>query len=210
MNSALLPLPPLVGAFDWPLFPSSQLRACGKRLKNSSKHRRGRPAFTPAPAAASPGPASPVVLLRSRLSNRSSRSPGSDVFFYSGHPTIFPASFISSMDSLQSFISSFTQLLWEFAFNSATSAFPLLAVPMSSLLSLRVRCSTPFFFLNCFLIHMPFKHAVSQRRRELRHSLNSPIGGHVVHVALNSSKHLSGVSQVERLQARQNAKSDFW
>ncbi|MED6256828.1 hypothetical protein ATANTOWER_027182 [Ataeniobius toweri] len=40
-------------------FPSSQLRASGKCLKNSSnpptKHRRGRPAFTPAPAAASPG-----------------------------------------------------------------------------------------------------------------------------------------------------------
>ncbi|MEQ2311115.1 hypothetical protein AMECASPLE_016345, partial [Ameca splendens] len=46
--------------------------------------------------------------------------------------------------------------------------------------------------------------------RELRHSLNSPIGGHVVHVALNSSKHLSGVSQVERLQARHNAKSEFF
>ncbi|MEQ2284321.1 hypothetical protein AMECASPLE_020391 [Ameca splendens] len=109
-------------------FPSSQLRACGKRLKNSSnpptKHHRGHPAFTAAPTAASPSPASPVVLLRSRLSNRSSRSPGSDIFFYSGHPTIFPASFISSMDSLQSFISSFTQLLREFAYNSATSAFP--------------------------------------------------------------------------------------
>ncbi|KAK5610274.1 hypothetical protein CRENBAI_007800 [Crenichthys baileyi] len=39
------------------------------------------------------------------------RSPSFDVFFYSSHPTIFPASFISSMDSLQSFISSFTQLL---------------------------------------------------------------------------------------------------
>ncbi|MEQ2195287.1 hypothetical protein XENOCAPTIV_010258 [Xenoophorus captivus] len=83
---------------------------CGKGLKNSSnppsKRRRGRPAFTPAPVAALPGLASAVVLLRSRLSNRSSRSPGSDVFFYCGHPAIFPASFISSMDSLQSFISS--------------------------------------------------------------------------------------------------------
>ncbi|MEQ2209838.1 hypothetical protein XENOCAPTIV_004659 [Xenoophorus captivus] len=111
-------------------FPLSQLWACGKRLKNSSnpptKRDRGYPAFTPAPTAASPGPASAVVLLRSRLSNRSSRSPGSNVFFYSGHPTIFPASFISSLNSFQSFISSFTQLLQEFTSNSATSEYPLL------------------------------------------------------------------------------------
>ncbi|KAK5600440.1 hypothetical protein CRENBAI_019696 [Crenichthys baileyi] len=120
------------------LVSGDSLRACGKRLKKPSypptKRRRGRPAFTPAPATASPGPASAVVLLRSRLSNRSSRCPtslgaGSDVFFYSGHPTIFPASFISSMDSLQSFMSSFTQLLREFASISVTSAFPLLAPP---------------------------------------------------------------------------------
>ncbi|KAK5617993.1 hypothetical protein CRENBAI_023625, partial [Crenichthys baileyi] len=41
-----------------------------------------------------------------------------DVFFYSGHPTIFPASSTSSMDS---------QLLRELASNSATSAHPLLS-----------------------------------------------------------------------------------
>ncbi|MED6233766.1 hypothetical protein ATANTOWER_016333 [Ataeniobius toweri] len=109
-------------------FPSSQLRASGRRLKNSSnpptKRRRGRPAFTPAPAAMSPSPASAAVLLQSRLSNRSSCTPGFDVLFYSGHTTIFPASFISSMDSLQCFISSFTQLLREFASNSTTSALP--------------------------------------------------------------------------------------
>ncbi|MEQ2306806.1 hypothetical protein AMECASPLE_012020 [Ameca splendens] len=107
-------------------FPSSQLQASGRRLKNSSdsptKQRRGCPAFTPAPAGASPGPASAAVLFRFRLSNQSSCSPGFDVFFYSGHPTIF----ISSMDSLQSFITSFTQLVREFASNSATSALPLL------------------------------------------------------------------------------------
>ncbi|MEQ2292184.1 hypothetical protein AMECASPLE_020459 [Ameca splendens] len=116
-------------------FPSSQLWAYGKRLKNSSSPPTKRcPAFPMAPAAASPGPASAAVLLRSRLSNRSSRSPGFDVIFYSGHPTIFPASFISSMDSLQSLISSITQLLREFASNSATSALPLLAPPTFNLL----------------------------------------------------------------------------
>ncbi|MED6262629.1 hypothetical protein ATANTOWER_023058 [Ataeniobius toweri] len=172
-SPALLPPPMLVGVFDWPPalmapFPSSQLRARGRRLQNSSnpptKRRRGRPAFTPAPAAASPGLASASVLLRFRLSNR---SPGFDVFFYSGHPTIFPASFISSMDSLQSFISSFTQLHREFASNSATSALPLLcslAPPIDIHprnirpgSSLRVRCITLFSFLN---IYMTFKHTV--------------------------------------------------
>ncbi|KAK5601600.1 hypothetical protein CRENBAI_023426 [Crenichthys baileyi] len=132
---------PLVGAFDWPPalmtpFPLSQLRASERRLKNSSnpptKHCRGCPALATVPAAASPGPASAAVLLQSRLSNRSSRSPGFDVLFYSGHPTIFPASFISSMDSLQSLISSFTQLLGAFASNSATSALPLLSPPSSN------------------------------------------------------------------------------
>ncbi|KAK5600280.1 hypothetical protein CRENBAI_002639 [Crenichthys baileyi] len=49
-----------------------------------------------------------------------------DIFF-SGHPTIFPALFISSMDYLQRPISSLTQLLSEFASNSATSALPLLS-----------------------------------------------------------------------------------
>ncbi|MEQ2249345.1 hypothetical protein ILYODFUR_028215 [Ilyodon furcidens] len=115
-------------------FPLSQLWAGGKRFKNSSnpptKRDRGCPAFTPAPTAASPGPASALVLLQSRPSNRSSRSPGSDVFFYSGHPTIFPASFILSVNSLQSFISSFTQLLQEFASNSATQHFLFSAPPM--------------------------------------------------------------------------------
>ncbi|MEQ2169110.1 hypothetical protein GOODEAATRI_021482 [Goodea atripinnis] len=110
-------------------FPSSQLRACGKRLKNFSnpptKRHRGRLAFTPAPANVSPCPASAEVLLRSRLSNRSSCNPGFDVLFYSGHRTIFPASFISSMDSLQRSLSSITQLLWEFASNSAMSALLL-------------------------------------------------------------------------------------
>ncbi|KAK5611974.1 hypothetical protein CRENBAI_004355 [Crenichthys baileyi] len=106
--------------------PSSSYARRSVRLASCLDRRRGRPAFSPAPAGASPGPASAAVLLRSRLSNRSFRSPCSDVFFYSGHPTIFPASFISSMDSLQSFISSFTQLLLEFASNSATSALPLL------------------------------------------------------------------------------------
>ncbi|MEQ2275053.1 hypothetical protein XENORESO_019464 [Xenotaenia resolanae] len=114
-------------------FSSSQLRASGRRLKNSSnpptKRRRGRPAFTPAPASASPGPTSAVLPLRSRLSNQSSRSPGFDVLFYSGYPTIFPALLISSMDSVQSFISSFTQLLRVFASNSTMSALPLLAPP---------------------------------------------------------------------------------
>ncbi|KAK5617675.1 hypothetical protein CRENBAI_001922 [Crenichthys baileyi] len=46
-------------------FPSSQLRACGKRLKASSnpsaKLRHGRPAFTPTPAATLPSPASAAV-----------------------------------------------------------------------------------------------------------------------------------------------------
>ncbi|KAK5600313.1 hypothetical protein CRENBAI_001399 [Crenichthys baileyi] len=96
-------------------FPSSQLHASGRRLKNTSnpptKRRRGLPAFTPAPAAASPGLASAALLLGSRLSNRSSRTPGFYVLFYTGYPTIFPASLISSMDSLQSFISSFTRPL---------------------------------------------------------------------------------------------------
>ncbi|KAK5620741.1 hypothetical protein CRENBAI_019388 [Crenichthys baileyi] len=36
-----------------------------------------------------------------RLSNRSSRTSSFDVFFYSSHPSIFSASCISSMDSLQ-------------------------------------------------------------------------------------------------------------
>ncbi|KAK5607646.1 hypothetical protein CRENBAI_008455 [Crenichthys baileyi] len=81
--------------------------------------RRGRPAFTPAPAAASPGQASAAVLLRSH-------TPGFDIFFYSFHPTIFSASFISSIDSLLRLKSSITQLLWEFASNSDMSALPLL------------------------------------------------------------------------------------
>ncbi|KAK5600820.1 hypothetical protein CRENBAI_009374 [Crenichthys baileyi] len=69
----------------------------------------------------------PARLLQRILLRSSSHSPGFDVFFYSGHPTIFPASFISSMDSLQHPISSLTQLLWKFASNSA---FPLLALPI--------------------------------------------------------------------------------
>ncbi|KAK5611499.1 hypothetical protein CRENBAI_015729 [Crenichthys baileyi] len=36
-----------------------------------------------------------------RLSNRSSRTSSFDVFFYSSHPSIFSASCISSMNSLQ-------------------------------------------------------------------------------------------------------------
>ncbi|KAK5611283.1 hypothetical protein CRENBAI_019262 [Crenichthys baileyi] len=65
-------------------------------------------------------------LLQLFLLRSSSCTPRFDVFFYSGHPTIFPASFISSMDSLQRSISSLTQLLWEFSSNSATLALPLL------------------------------------------------------------------------------------
>ncbi|MEQ2225732.1 hypothetical protein ILYODFUR_020382 [Ilyodon furcidens] len=46
-------------------FPSSQVGASGKHLKNSSnppaKRRRGRPAFTPTPTATLPGPASAAV-----------------------------------------------------------------------------------------------------------------------------------------------------
>ncbi|KAK5622484.1 hypothetical protein CRENBAI_002901 [Crenichthys baileyi] len=67
----------------------------------------------------------PPRLLQQFLLRSSSHTPGFDVFFYSGHPTIFPASLILSMDSLQRFVSSLTQLL-EFASNSATSALPLL------------------------------------------------------------------------------------
>ncbi|MEQ2240591.1 hypothetical protein ILYODFUR_016673 [Ilyodon furcidens] len=71
------------------------------------------------------------------------------------------------MDSLQRSISSITQLLQKFASNSATSALPRLrslAPPTVIHLrnthpdsSLRVRCITSFSFLNCFLIHMPFR-----------------------------------------------------
>ncbi|KAK5621001.1 hypothetical protein CRENBAI_015651 [Crenichthys baileyi] len=39
-----------------------------------------------------------------RLSNRSSRTSSFDVFFYSSHPSVFSASCISSMDSLQRYI----------------------------------------------------------------------------------------------------------
>ncbi|KAK5611396.1 hypothetical protein CRENBAI_017404 [Crenichthys baileyi] len=68
-----------------------------------------------------------VWLLQWFLLRSSYHTPGFDVFFYSSHPTIFPASFIhGSMDSHQRSISSFTQLLREFASNSATSALPLL------------------------------------------------------------------------------------
>ncbi|MED6243460.1 hypothetical protein ATANTOWER_020562, partial [Ataeniobius toweri] len=67
--------------------PPRTLWASGKRIKNSytspAKRRRGSPASSPAPAAASPGLISPAVLL-----------PSSSL-----KPIIFPASFISFMDS---------------------------------------------------------------------------------------------------------------
>ncbi|MEQ2311432.1 hypothetical protein AMECASPLE_020015 [Ameca splendens] len=111
MNSALLPPPPLVGAFDWPPFldgPVSPHLSYGHVDSALRTPPNLLPSITevalPSPWLPPRHPASAVVLLRSHLSNRSSRSPGSDVFFYSSHPSIFPASFISSMDSLQSFI----------------------------------------------------------------------------------------------------------
>ncbi|MEQ2291000.1 hypothetical protein AMECASPLE_008862 [Ameca splendens] len=75
------------------------------------------------------------------------------------------------MDSLQSFISSFTRL--QFCYISISSS-PFRQRSTCSLApptdihhrnarpgsSLRVRCITSFSFLNRFLIHMPFKHAV--------------------------------------------------
>ncbi|MED6240259.1 hypothetical protein ATANTOWER_018274 [Ataeniobius toweri] len=161
-------------------FPLSQLWACGKRLKNSSnpptKRDRGRPAFTPAPTAASPGPASAVVLLRSlkpifplpRLRRllllRSSHnlpcfihlvhefSPELHIFFYSAPPGVrlqFCHISISSSPLRQRS----TRCL-----APPTDIHHCNARPGSSL---RVRCITSFSFLNCFLIHMPFKHTVS-------------------------------------------------
>ncbi|KAK5618817.1 hypothetical protein CRENBAI_010565, partial [Crenichthys baileyi] len=65
----------LASRLDGP-FPSSQFRASGKYLDISSnspaKRHRGRPASTPAPAAASPGPASAAFLLRSSLHTQAS------------------------------------------------------------------------------------------------------------------------------------------
>ncbi|KAK5601534.1 hypothetical protein CRENBAI_024426 [Crenichthys baileyi] len=55
-----------------------------------------------------PPPRHLAQLLQRFLIRSSSRTPGFDVFFYSGRPTIFPASFISSMDSPQCSISSYS------------------------------------------------------------------------------------------------------
>ncbi|MED6275503.1 hypothetical protein CHARACLAT_027062, partial [Characodon lateralis] len=100
--------------------------------------------------------------------------PRSDAFCYYGHPTIFPASFISSMDSLQSFISSLL--------SSSGSSPPLLphqhflssdnvqlapgsshrhsALQRSSWLVSKGEMYHSILFLKCFLIHLPFKSAV--------------------------------------------------
>ncbi|MEQ2242018.1 hypothetical protein ILYODFUR_031395, partial [Ilyodon furcidens] len=73
-----------------------------------------------------PPPHHPAISGSSFSSERSSGTPGFHVFFYSGCPSILPASFIPFMDSLQRSVSSITQFLQEFASNSATSALPRL------------------------------------------------------------------------------------
>ncbi|KAK5608745.1 hypothetical protein CRENBAI_020959 [Crenichthys baileyi] len=73
-----------------------------------------------------PLPHHPAVSGSSFSSERSSGTPGFHVFFYSSCPSILPALFIPFMNSLQRSLSSVTQLLREFASNSATSALPLI------------------------------------------------------------------------------------
>ncbi|MEQ2305315.1 hypothetical protein AMECASPLE_036486 [Ameca splendens] len=70
-----------------------------------------------------PPPCHPAPLLHWFFSDLS-LTPQASTFYST--LTIFPASFISSMDSLQRSKSSLTQLLREFPSNSATSALPLL------------------------------------------------------------------------------------
>ncbi|MEQ2314668.1 hypothetical protein AMECASPLE_014561 [Ameca splendens] len=110
-------------------------------------------------------PLHPVVNGSSFSFEQSSGTPGFLVFFYSGSPSILPASFISFMDSLQH--SNYHPLLSFFRSSLPSlprqhflvSALPMLnpflgsshchyhriAHPSSSL---KVRCITPFSFLN--------------------------------------------------------------
>ncbi|MEQ2240878.1 hypothetical protein ILYODFUR_019609 [Ilyodon furcidens] len=148
-----------------PSVPPPPFTSSGKRLRKTSntlaKHRRGRPASSPAPAASLPGPSSMSVapLLEPPVHQASSSTPG------------IPASFIASMDSLQRSITSLTQHFPDFSAIPATSALPLPPAqpdtqsPSRALLGVFSICifsplmlltHTPFFNLFLFVFFLLF------------------------------------------------------
>ncbi|KAK5623581.1 hypothetical protein CRENBAI_011574 [Crenichthys baileyi] len=122
-----------------------------------SKHPRDTPACNPAPATTSPGRSRQQLLFRAV-------TPGFLVFFYSGSPSILPASFIPFMDSLQR--SNYHPLLS--FFRSSLPSLPRYHFLVSPLLTLNP-------FLGSFHCHF-HRNAHPSSYLKVDHCVTSPDG----------------------------------